>query len=166
MDILWSPWRMEYLERDKQPTDNCVFCAANEACDDKAYLVLHRNEACFIILNRYPYNNGHLLVVPYRHAGDLADLTAAESANAMHVVQYGVRLLRHAFKPAAVNVGANLGAAAGAGILDHVHLHIVPRWEGDTSFMTITSRTRVISEELEKTFERLTAAARELPFRS
>lgn len=164
MEILWSPWRMEYLEREKQPTDKCVFCAANDAGEDRTNLVLHRNEACFIIFNRYPYNNGHLLVVPYRHVGDLADLTAAESANVMHVVQYGVRLLRRAFTPEAVNIGVNLGSAAGAGILDHVHIHIVPRWEGDTSFMTVLSGTRVISEELARTFERLTAAAEDLPF--
>ncbi len=165
MDILWSPWRKEYLEREKQPNDRCVFCLASEGLDDKANLVLHRNEACFIVFNRYPYNNGHLLVVPFRHVGDLNDLSAEESANVMHVVRYGVRLLRSTFRPHAVSVGMNLGAAAGAGILDHVHMHIVPRWEGDTSFMTVLSGTRVIPETLEETFERLSAAMAEMPFR-
>ena len=165
MDILWSPWRKEYLEREKQPNDRCVFCLASEGLDGKANLVLHRNEACFIVFNRYPYNNGHLLVVPFRHVGDLTDLSAEESANVMHVVRYGVRLLRSTFRPHAVNVGMNLGSAAGAGILDHVHMHIVPRWEGDTSFMTVFSGTRVISETLEETFERLSAAMAEMPFR-
>ena len=165
MGILWSPWRREYLEQEKHPNDACVFCQAIQGTDDKANLVLHRNEACFIIFNRYPYNNGHLLVVPYRHVGDLEVLTADESANVMHVVRYGVRLLRSAYQPNAVNVGMNLGAAAGAGILDHVHMHIVPRWEGDTSYMTVFSGTRVISEALEQTYERLTATMSEMPFR-
>jgi ATP adenylyltransferase len=165
MGILWSPWRKEYLEQEKHPNDACVFCQAIQGTDDKANLVLHRNEACFIIFNRYPYNNGHLLVVPYRHVGDLEGLTADESANVMHVVRYGVHLLRSAFQPNAVNIGMNLGAAAGAGILDHVHMHIVPRWEGDTSYMTVFSGTRVISEALERTYERLTAAMSEMPFR-
>ena len=165
MGILWSPWRKEYLEQEKHPNDACVFCQAIQETDDKANLVLHRNEACFIIFNRYPYNNGHLLVVPYRHVGDLEGLTADESANVMHVVRYGVRLLRCAYQPNAVNVGMNLGAAAGAGILDHVHMHIVPRWEGDTSYMTVFSGTRVISEALEQTYERLTATMSEMPFR-
>lgn len=165
MDILWSPWRREYLEREKRPIDTCVFCAASQGTDDRANLVLHRNEACFIICNRYPYNNGHLLVVPYRHVGDLTDLTADESANVMHVVRYGVRLLRRTFQPDAVNVGINLGAAAGAGILNHVHAHIVPRWNGDTNYMTVFSGTRVISQMLEETFARLEAALAETPFK-
>ena len=165
MGILWSPWRKEYLEQEKHPNDACVFCQAIQGTDDRANLVLHRNEACFIILNRYPYNNGHLLVVPYRHVGDLDDLTVDESANVMHVVRYGVRLLRSTFQPHAVNIGMNLGSAAGAGILDHVHMHIVPRWEGDTSYMTVFSGTRVISEALEQTYERLTATMSEMPFR-
>lgn len=156
---------MEYLERGEQPDAACVFCTAHEGADDKANFVLHRNEACFIIFNRYPYNNGHLLVVPYRHVGDLDELTAEESANVMHVVRYGLRLLRRTFQPDAVNIGVNLGAAAGAGILDHVHVHIVPRWEGDTSYMTVLSGTRVIAEVLEETFARLTATMAELPFR-
>lgn len=164
MEILWSPWRMEYLEREEQSNDACVFCEASQGTDDRASLVLHRNAACFIILNRYPYNNGHLLVVPYRHVGDLADLTADESANVMHVVRYGLRLLRRTFQPDAVNIGMNLGAAAGAGILDHVHVHIVPRWNGDTNYMTVFSGTRVISEELERTFDRLKGTMAEVPF--
>ena len=164
MNILWSPWRMKYLEKEKHPTDACVFCQAIQGTDDRANLVLHRNEACFIILNRYPYNNGHLLVVPNRHVGDLDDLTVDESANVMHVARYGVRLLRNTFKSDALNIGMNLGAAAGAGILDHVHMHIVPRWDGDTNYMTVFSGTRVISEALEKTFKRLTVTMAEIPF--
>ena len=166
MEILWSPWRMEYLERDKRPTNTCVFCDAFQDAHDRANLVLHRDESCFIIFNRYPYNNGHLLVVPNRHVGDLDDLTSDESANLMHVARYGVRLLRDALRPDAVNVGMNLGSAAGAGILDHVHLHIVPRWEGDTSYMTVLSETRVISEMLAETFDRLKAAMARVPYDS
>ena len=164
MDFLWSPWRMEYVEQETQPTDACVFCVAAGASSAAANLVVHRNEACYIILNRYPYNNGHLLVAPYRHAGDLEDLTREESANVMAVVRYGVRLLRRALRPDAVNVGLNLGAAAGAGILDHVHVHVVPRWQGDTNFMTVTTGTRVLPETLERTRERLTAAMDGMPF--
>lgn len=164
MEILWSPWRMEYLERDKRLTDTCVFCDAIQDTHDRANLVLHRDESCFVIFNRYPYNNGHLLVVPNRHVGDLDDLTSDESANVMHVARYGVRLLRGALRPDAVNVGMNLGSAAGAGILDHVHLHIVPRWEGDTSYMTVLSETRVIAEVLSETFDRLKAAMAQVPY--
>ena len=166
MDILWSPWRMEYLEQEKRPDDACVFCEAIAGSDDSASLVLHRNAACCIIFNRYPYNNGHLLIVPYRHVGDLDDLTAEESANVMHVVRYGMRLLRRAYQPHAVNIGMNLGAAAGAGILAHVHAHVAPRWAGDTNYMTVLSETRVISETLEKTYSRLAAAMAEMPFRA
>ncbi len=164
MDILWSPWRMEYLKQEQRPDDACVFCNSIEGSDDRANLVLHRNTSCAIIFNRYPYNNGHLLIVPYRHIGDLEGLTPEESANVMHVVRYGVRILRHAYQPHAVNVGMNLGAAAGAGIPDHVHMHIVPRWEGDTSYMTVFSGTRVISEVLEDTYDRLASAMVDLPF--
>ncbi len=164
MDILWSPWRMEYLKQEQRPDDACVFCSSIEGADDRANLVLHRNASCAIIFNRYPYNNGHLLIVPYRHVGDLEGLTREESANVMHVVRYGVRILRRAYQPHAVNVGMNLGAAAGAGILDHVHMHIVPRWEGDTSYMTVFSGTRVISEALEDTYDRLVSAMAEMPF--
>ncbi len=164
MEILWSPWRMAYIEQEQPEADACVFCVAAGAQPDADNLVVHRNEACFILLNRYPYNNGHLLVAPYRHVAELEDLTGAESANVMAVVRYGVRVLRRALRPEGVNVGINLGAAAGAGIPGHVHVHVVPRWQGDTSYMTVTAGTRVLPETLEQTLKRLSAEMAEAPF--
>ena len=166
MGILWSPWRKEYLEQEKHPNDACVFCQAIQGTDDKANLVLHRNEACFIIFNRYPYNNGHLLVVPYRHVGGSGRPNGRRERK-MSCTSFATvcGFCGSAFQPNAVNIGMNLGAAAGAGILDHVHMHIVPRWEGDTNYMTVFSGTRVISEALEQTYERLAATMAEMPFR-
>ncbi len=155
---------MAYLRSAKPADAACVFCVAAASADDREHLVLHRNATCYLICNRYPYNNGHLMVVPYRHVGDLTDLTEEELHNLIQVARYGVILLRKAFQPHAFNLGMNLGVAAGAGITDHVHMHIVPRWNGDTNYMSVVARTRVISELLTTTYDQLATAAAEEPF--
>lgn len=154
MNHLWTPWRLPYLRGEEPLPDECLFCIRPEDPDPKAHIV-HRGEACYVILNRFPYNNGHLMVVPYDHVAKLENLDPATSANLMALTQLSLRVLREAYEPEGFNVGANLGTAAGAGIDDHVHLHVVPRWAGDTNYMTTVGRTRIIPEWMDQTYERL-----------
>lgn len=153
MEVLWAPWRMEYILSRKE--DGCLFCRCASATDLKGSLVLYRSEHCFVMMNRYPYNNGHLMVAPYRHTGLLEALGPEEVADLMAVLKRSVKALKEAFSPHGFNLGANLGKVAGAGVEDHLHFHIVPRWEGDTNYMPVISSTRVIPEHLERTYERL-----------
>lgn len=152
MDRLWSPWRLAYVTAPHPPPE-CIFCDAGS--DAAAELVLHRGRHGFVILNRYPYNNGHLMVVPNRHIKLLADLTIEEQAELMAMAQWSEMALTEAYRPQGLNVGINLGRAAGAGIEDHLHIHLVPRWAGDTNFMTAIGETRVLPEELAQTVARL-----------
>jgi ATP adenylyltransferase len=154
MDHLFTPWRMPYLQGDDPLPDDCLFCIKPEETDREAH-ILHRGERCYVILNRFPYNNGHLMVVPYDHEATLMDLDAETSAELMALVQLSLEVLREAYGPEGFNVGANIGAAAGAGVADHVHMHIVPRWAGDTNFMTTVGRTRVIPEWMNQVYDRL-----------
>ena len=155
MDRLWSPWRLEYVTGEK-PDTGCVFCRAADASANAAEpLVVFEGRACYVILNLYPYNNGHLLVVPYRHLPSLASLTANELHEMADLMQLGERVLEEAYRPHGVNVGINLGTPAGAGVLDHVHMHLVPRWNGDTNFMTVVGETRVLPEDLQQSAARL-----------
>lgn len=156
MDHLWSPWRMEYITGLK--TDVCVFCAKLAPGNEAAEHVLLRGRTAYVTLNRYPYNNGHLLVVPYAHVPSLENLAAESLAEMMLLVNQGLAALRSAMKPDGFNVGVNLGKAAGAGIEAHVHIHVVPRWYGDTSFMSAVGETRTIPETLDRTYQRLQAA--------
>ena len=152
MDHLWSPWRLEYVI-SKKP-EGCVFCdAPNLSSPDP--LIVHQGQLGYVILNLYPYNNGHLMVVPYRHESSLALLTRDEMNEVGRLTQLCERTLREAYKLQGINVGANLGASAGAGIEEHVHLHVVPRWNGDTNFMTIVGQTRVLPEDIRSTAARL-----------
>ena len=153
MERLWSPWRMEYIGADKE--EGCIFCQALQEKADERNLILHRGKTCFIMLNRYPYNNGHLMIVPYDHVGSLEDLPQETLTELMHMINKGTALLRKAMHPHGFNIGINLGKSAGAGIVDHVHIHIVPRWDGDTNFMAVTAGTRVIPELLEDTYRKL-----------
>lgn len=160
MQHLWAPWRAEYILNKK--TGHCIFCDKSSQRDasgnlesDAATYVLCRGRTCFAILNAYPYSGGHLMVAPYRHTGELDDLTEDELKDLMITARRCKQLLSRAFKPDGFNVGFNLGTVAGAGISDHLHLHVVPRWNGDTNFMTVLSDTRVISEGLQQTYERL-----------
>ena len=153
MKHIWSPWRLEYLTAGKKP--GCIFCNAVQSSDDRENLVLYRGELAFLILNRFPYNNGHLMVVPDRHVGSLDALTPDERAELMELTRRAEVALTEAYHPHGLNMGINLGKAAGAGVLDHLHVHIVPRWNGDTNYMTVVGQTRVLPEELHQTVARL-----------
>ena len=153
MDHLWSPWRLAYITGTGQAT-GCVFCAAIEAAD-AAPLIVYRGATCFVILNLFPYNSGHLMVVPNRHVASLAACTPDELADLIELTRRCEVALTEAYAPHGLNMGINLGKPAGAGVLDHVHMHIVPRWNGDTNFMTIVGETRVLPEELPVTADRL-----------
>lgn len=155
MDHLWAPWRGEFITGQKPP--GCVFCIAQQAPDPREALVAYKGERCFVILNKYPYNNGHFMVVPYRHVAELGDLSSEEGAEIFSLLQRGIEALKEIMSPHAFNVGANLGRVAGAGIDQHLHFHGVPRWNGDSNFMPVLADTRVISEHIEVTLERLTA---------
>jgi ATP adenylyltransferase len=159
MERLWTPWRMEYIMSDKD--GGCVFCEMLKADDDEGCLIAHRGQKAFVVLNRYPYNNGHLMVVPYDHVDTLEDLDGDTLLELMQLVNKGMAALRQIMSPDGFNIGVNLGKSAGAGIDDHVHVHVVPRWEGDTNFMAVLAGTRMVPEMLDSTCSRLTAALRE-----
>ena len=156
MDRLFTPWRLAYVTEASRTDTGCIFCAALARIDDEP-LVVYRGRQTFVILNKYPYNNGHVMVVPHRHAAELGALTADELTEMMLVAQRVERALTGVYRPHGFNLGLNLGKSAGAGVLDHLHLHVVPRWNGDTSFMTVFGETRVLPEELGQTAERLRA---------
>jgi len=153
MKILWAPWRMEYIVGNRE--EGCLFCSKLQRGDDRGNLILYRGERSFMILNRYPFTNGHLMVVPNRHVSSLEELNERETLELMASLKKSLLVLRRALKPDGFNVGMNLGREAGAGIAAHVHFHVVPRWNGDTNFMPVLFDTRVIPEFLEKTYEKL-----------
>jgi ATP adenylyltransferase len=159
MKQLWSPWRMPYIEA-RNDEAGCLFCRNRGQDPHPENLILHRSRRGFVILNRYPYTNGHVMVVPDVHVGSLEDLPADDLTDLMVLAQRSLRALRRAYGAEAFNLGVNIGAAAGAGVTDHVHLHVVPRWSGDTNFMATTAETRVIPEDLEQTYHRLVQAWR------
>jgi len=153
MDSLFSPWRYPYLIQEKND-EGCVFCRALAAGDDGS-LIVYRSRRNFIILNLYPYNNGHLMIVPNEHVASPATSTPAQRSEMTDLSVVGEVVIKDLFRPDGINVGMNLGRAAGAGIEDHYHLHLVPRWSGDTNFMTVMAGTRVIPEDLRETRARL-----------
>ena len=153
MDHLWSAWRLLYVTGGAK-SESCVFCDA-QATPDAEFLILFRGRTAFVILNLYPYNNGHLMVLPKRHIATLAAATQEELCEMVELLQRAEIALGEAYSPHGFNVGVNLGKPAGAGILDHLHIHVVPRWNGDTNFMTIIGQTRVLPEELPQTAEKL-----------
>lgn len=153
MDRLWSPWRLEYVTGSK-PDTGCVFCDAPRPPDEES-LVVFEGVTCYVVLNLYPYNNGHLMVVPYRHLPALASLTPEELAELALLTQRSETALTEAYAPHGINVGINLGKSAGAGVLDHLHVHLVPRWNGDTNFMTVVGNMRVLPEDLGASAARL-----------
>lgn len=156
MKHLWSPWRLEYLIMPHE--DGCIFCSAAAGSDDRENLVLLRGDRAFLILNRFPYNNGHFMVVPFAHVGTLEELDAPTLTEMMLLANRGMAALRATMFPHGFNLGANLGRVAGAGIADHVHLHVVPRWDGDTNFMPIVGDTRVVPATWLQTYDSLKAA--------
>ena len=154
---LWAPWRLEYIQSaDEQ--DGCFLCTAAEGGDDEELLVVHRGERAFAILNRFPYASGHLMVAPRRHTADLSSFPAAEHADLAETLRRALASLAAALHPEGFNLGMNLGACAGAGVRDHLHWHIVPRWAGDTNFMPVVGDVRVMPEHLLATYGRLKPA--------
>lgn len=163
MQQLWAPWRMPYLQSGARP-EGCFFCAlgAGESDSEGIDCVVWRGERVFALLNRYPYSNGHVMVAPYSHEGRLEALDEATAAELMVGVRLLIRALDKEYSPEGFNVGLNLGSAAGAGFGDHLHFHLVPRWSGDTSFMTTTGGTRVVPEALDETARRIKSALESL----
>ncbi|HEU0304924.1 MAG TPA: HIT domain-containing protein [Gaiellaceae bacterium] len=156
MKQLWAPWRLEYIVAADE-LEGCIFCRAAAASDSDG-LVVHRGEAAFCLLNRYPYASGHLMVAPYRHVADFAELDADEALEIHRLAAAGMGALAQTFSPQGFNVGWNLGRVAGAGVLDHVHLHVVPRWSGDTNFMPVLADVKVLPQYLDETRAALAAA--------
>jgi ATP adenylyltransferase len=153
MDKLWAPWRMEYIMQEKP--SGCIFCDRPREERDRENLILHRGEHAFVIMNFYPYNNGHLMIVPYRHTADLSSLSEAERLEMMELLGRCTAILTAEMHSQGFNIGMNLGRVAGAGIDDHLHFHIVPRWNGDTNFMPVTGHTKVLSQGLIESWEAL-----------
>ncbi len=158
---LWAPWRMEYILAEKER--DCVFCEALTADNDRDVNIIYRGQWGFVILNLYPYNNGHVMVLPYRHIATLGELTADERAELMELAERSIAALEKTMHPEGFNVGINLGRAAGAGIETHVHMHVVPRWAGDTNFATVIGSTRTLPELLSQTYSRLHRAMASQP---
>jgi ATP adenylyltransferase len=154
MDYLWSPWRMKYIHRHKTPK-GCIFCDAVQKEDGEDNLIVARGERAFVILNRYPYTSGHIMIVPFDHVGTFEGMDEEICAEVMRLIRQGISALDRVYKPDGYNMGANLGASAGAGIKNHIHFHLVPRWDGDTNYMTSIGGTRVLPEDLSETFKRL-----------
>jgi ATP adenylyltransferase len=157
MDYLWTPWRYQYITTTGGAGE-CVFCAAASNPDDRDTHIVHRGEKNFVILNRFPYTSGHLMVVPYQHVAALEELSEDATAEMMRLTRGCVAHLKALYHPEGLNLGMNLGKSAGAGIAAHLHMHVLPRWTGDTNFMTTVSETRVLPETLEETWERVRAA--------
>lgn len=154
MKYLWSPWRMAYIEKHEKES-GCVFCKAQARPDNAENLIAFRGKLCYVILNLFPYTSGHLMVVPFAHQPSLEDLDGQTRAEMMELVTKCMTILRKLYQPHGFNMGANIGEAAGAGVLGHVHIHIVPRWNGDTNFMTPLGGVRVLPEFLEDTYRRV-----------
>jgi ATP adenylyltransferase len=153
MDVLWAPWRMDYILGPKP--DSCVFCIPEHAGEDRERLVLARARLCYVIMNKFPYNSGHLMICPYRHVSCLTDCSPEESAEMAAALTACTAIIKEAFRPHGVNVGLNLGEAAGSGIAAHLHFQMVPRWNGDNSFMAVFGQTHVIPELLLETYDRI-----------
>ncbi len=154
MDRLWTPWRLAYVTASGTDVPGCVFCAAATRAEAEP-LIVFQGVTCFVILNLYPYNNGHLMVVPARHVGRLSALTPEELEEVMRLTRASEMALEERYHPHGFNMGLNLGKPAGAGVLDHLHMHIVPRWNGDTNFMTVVGETRVLPETLDESARHL-----------
>lgn len=164
MERLWSPWRSKYIDsfsdKEDENDDVCVFCEKLSAKDDEKNFVVYRGSLCAVIMNIFPYNSGHVLIVPFAHKATFEELTDEEDSEVMRQTRLAIRLLRETSHPDGFNFGANLGRVSGAGIATHVHFHVVPRWNGDVNFMPVLADAKVISEGLERTYKKLTEALR------
>ena len=153
---IWAPWRLAYVkDAAKDNEEECIFCAKPAQDDDEENLIVHRGERCFVILNLYPYTNGHLMIAPFEHVGRIQDLPAETTAEMMALSQLAISILQEKYEPHGFNVGFNQGRVAGAGVEHHIHMHVVPRWGGDTNFMPVLADTRVMPQTLEQTYEAL-----------
>ena len=156
---IWAPWRLEYVkDASKDNEEECIFCAKPAEDDDEANLIVHRGGRCFVIMNKFPYTNGHLMVAPYEHLATLQELPPETVAEVMALAQRAMGQLEQTYAPQGYNVGFNQGRVAGAGVEHHIHMHVVPRWGGDTNFMPVLADTRVMPQTLEQTFEALQGA--------
>jgi len=156
---IWAPWRLAYVkDASKDIEEECIFCAKPAGGDDEANLIVHRGERCFVILNKFPYTNGHLMVAPFEHLATLQELGAETLAEMMALAQRAMTTLEQAYSPHGYNVGFNQGRVAGAGVEHHIHMHVVPRWGGDTNFMPVLADTRVMPQTLEQSYEALRGA--------
>lgn len=159
MEKLWSPWRSQYIEsfkdEPKDYTDDSLFTRILKENKDKENYLLHRGKTCFIIMNLYPYNSGHLMIIPYKQANELSELDEQTRLELFELIDLGCKILTDALKPHGFNIGANMGRTAGAGVDNHIHFHIVPRWNGDTNFMPVLNEIKVISEAMNETYEKL-----------
>jgi ATP adenylyltransferase len=153
MENLWAPWRMEYILGKREPY--CIFCPDGDGHTDEERLILHRGRLVMVMMNKFPYNNGHLLIAPWRHVAELEELSEEEMTAIMQWIKISIQVLKRIMHPNGFNVGLNLGGAAGAGVEGHLHFHVVPRWQGDTNFLTVFGDVRSIPEHLKQTYERL-----------
>ena len=153
MENLWAPWRMEYILGKREPY--CIFCPEGNGHTDEERLILHRGRLVMVMMNKFPYNNGHLLVAPWRHVAHLEELVGEEMTQIMQWLKITTQILKKIMHPDGFNVGLNLGSAAGAGVEGHLHFHVVPRWQGDTNFLTVFADVRSIPEHLKQTYEKL-----------
>jgi len=160
MDHLWSPWRYRYVST-AGPSQACIFCAKSASSDDRANYVILRAQHNFVLLNLYPYTTGHLMIAPYEHVATLSEAHPETLVEMMRLTQRTEQALRQVYKPDGINIGMNLGESAGAGVVGHIHMHVLPRWVGDASFMTSVAETRVLPEVLETTYDRLLKALTE-----
>jgi len=156
MDYLWTPWRYAYVTTAAKVA-GCIFCDLPKLPDEEAHIV-HRGKHCFVVLNTYPYTPGHVMVVPYAHLDQLERLPVASAHEMMNLCQTMERVLRQLYTPDGVNLGMNIGRAAGAGVVGHIHMHVLPRWVGDSNFMTVVAESRTLPETLETTYQRLKGA--------
>ncbi len=163
MKILWAPWRAAYVSNaSKNKQSSCIFCDAIKDKNDKENLVVYRGDKAYVILNKFPYNPGHVMVVPYRHISSIELLEEDESKELFSLVKKSVLVLKKVYSPEGFNIGMNIGRTAGAGVESHIHVHVVPRWNGDSNFMPVISSTKVISETLDNTYEKISKAFKEV----
>jgi ATP adenylyltransferase len=163
MDYLWTPWRYQYIAsaRKDEKSHACILCELPELADPDAKIV-HRGRYCYIVLNNFPYTSGHVMVVPFAHLDELEKLPAPEAGEMMALSQKMETVLRSVYSPDGINLGMNIGRAAGAGIADHIHMHVLPRWVGDANFMTVAAETRILPEALDITYKRIRSAIENL----
>ena len=162
MDRIWAPWRQAYVTVEIHKKGGCVFCSILKENKDRQHFIFSRSAHCFAVLNLYPYNNGHSLIVPFRHVSDLDQLRPEERADFFDLLSSSKKLLETVLKPDGFNLGMNLGKVAGAGVPGHVHMHVVPRWKGDVNFMPVVNGTRVISQSMKALFQQLKKAQKDL----